>query len=125
MFTRVIVITLLSTTLFAGDWEKLGARTVKMHAEFDTITVGAHDGTFDKIKIKVRKNGIQFLDVKVHFANGSVQDVALKDFIAAGSESRVIDLVGDDRTIKKVVFKYKSNKKNLKGKAIVELWGRH
>lgn len=120
-----LLLVLTQPALAGGGWEKLGSRTVKLKSESDSIHVGVYEGHFDKIKLKVRKNGVHFLDVKVHYANGSVQDIAVRGFIKKGGESRVIDLKGENRTIKRVTFRYKSNNKNLKGKAIVELWGRH
>jgi len=111
--------------LAGGKWEFLGERTVKLVSDKDTIHVTGVEGTFRKIKLAVKKNGVHFIDLKVHFANGQVYDVAMKSFIKAGHETRVIDLPGKARIIKKVVLRYKANSKNRKGRAVVRLWGRH
>lgn len=110
-----------------GKWERLGERQVKWRAERDTIMVTAAEGRFTALKFKVRTADIHMLDMKVHFANGDVQDVGLRFKIAAGSESRVIDLPGNKRVIKKVVFVYKKSGGALKRlkRAFVALWGRH
>ncbi|CAM2068997.1 hypothetical protein SCOR_26750 [Sulfidibacter corallicola] len=115
----------VSAPVFAGDWDNLGRREVKNRAERDQITVTRKDGRFSKIKLKVLKSGVTFYDVKIHFGNGEVFDVSLRDFIKAGGETRVIDLPGKKRIIKKVVFVYKSKAKRKKNRATVVLYGRH
>ena len=121
----VLVMLLICVTVAqAGDWEKLGKRTVKHRTERDVIHVGAKVGTFKAIKMTVKKSGIHILDMKVHFMNGDVFDVKIRKLIPRGGETRVIDLPGVNRKIEKVVFWYKSLKKNDK-KAKIRLWGKH
>ncbi len=103
-------------------WVKLGERTVNHTVDRDEIVVSARKGVFRKIKLKVRRRRVTFRSVKVHFANGDVQDVNLRHEIPAGGETRNIDLKGKDRVITKVVFWYDT--KSAGGKrAIVQLWG--
>ncbi len=126
-FALFLILGLATSPLAASGakWQKLGSKTVKLRAEQDTLLVGAHEGHFDKIKIKVRKNGIHFIDIKVHYANGAIEDFKVKGFIEKGGETRSIDLNGRNRVIKKIVMKYKSNTHNKKGKSLIEVWGRH
>jgi hypothetical protein len=124
MVSFVVVMLLISMAVVrAGDWKKLGARNVKHRTERDVILVGAKEGTFKAIKFTVRKSGIHLLDMKVHFMNGDVIDVEIRNFIPAGGETRVIDLPGVNRRIEKVVFWYKSLKKKDK-EARIRLWGK-
>ncbi|RMG14263.1 MAG: hypothetical protein D6731_10615 [Planctomycetota bacterium] len=120
--------------LHVGRWERLGARQVDWRADRDTIAVTAKDGRFTKLKFSVQGAPIHMLDMKVHFGDGSVQDVPLRFDIPKGGESRVIDLAGNRRVIRKVVFVYKTKsgarpgrrvRALLRGKATVTLWGRH
>ena len=104
------------------DWKHLGMRTVALSADRDVIGVGAKEGLFKAIKLTVRKSGIHFMDMKVHFRNGDVIDVEIRNLIPAGGETRVIDLPGANRYIDKVVFWYKSTERNPQ-KAVVKLWG--
>ena len=121
----ILVLLMCSTVLFAQapKWKLLGTKVVKFRTERDVIVVGADEGVYKKIKLTVRKSGIRIKDMKVHFANGDVFDVKIRNFIPAGGETRVIDLPGKNRIIKKVVFWYKSTKKNSK-RATVRLFGR-
>ncbi len=103
-------------------WVKLGERTVNHAVDRDEIVVSAKKGVFRKIKLKVKRRKVTFRSVKVHFANGAVQDVTLRRAIPAGGETRTIDLEGKDRVIKKVVFWYETT--SVQGKrAKVQLLG--
>ena len=88
------------------EWKRLGKRTVKFSTDRDVIRVAEKEGTFRAIKLKIRKSGVNMLDLKVHFQNGGVFDVKVRSIIPAGGETRVINLPGADRRIEKVVFWY-------------------
>lgn len=108
----------------AGDWDFLGSRKVNHAVDRDEIAVTGRDGTFKRIKLLVRDLEVTFRDVKVHYANGDVQDIKLSRKIPAGGETRVIDLNGNNRVIRKVVFWY--NTSRVRGKrATVQLYGKH
>ncbi len=112
----------LALTPTPMKWVKLGERTVNHTVDRDEIVVKAKKGVFRKIKLKVKHRKVTFRDVKVHFANGAVQDVNLRREIPAGGETRTIDLEGKNRVIKKVVFWY--NTTSVRGKrAKVQLLG--
>ena len=105
-------------------WEKLGARKVKYTIDRDEILVTRMDGMFTAIKIKVLKAPIDMMKCTIHFGNGQTQEVAMRNTIRAGGETRVIDIPGGARVIKKVVFWY-DTKNAARRRATVELWGRH
>ena len=122
--TLTILVFLAALPAAAEDWELLGEKTVERRAERDEIVVTGKEGTFSKIKLRVRVAGVEFKDVKVHFGNGEIHDVELRRAIPAGSETREIDLPGKRRVIRKVVFLYKT-RPGVKRRAVVTLWGRH
>jgi len=129
--TVAFVVLTLFGVLVAGaasaaknDWEPLGTRNVTDKLDHDTIVVTAAEGTFTKLQVRVREAPVQFRSMKVHFANGETQDVALKDVIRPGKASRVIDLPGAARVIKSVDFVYDAQTLGKKG-AVVRLFGRH
>jgi len=121
----LLIIVLFVTAVLAnpGVWKKLGKRTVKFTVDRDVIQSGVREGTFPKIKLKVKKSGVHFRDVKVHFQNGTIFDVKIRKWIPKNGETRVIDLPGKNRIIDKVVFWYDSGGRNAK-RALVELWAR-
>jgi hypothetical protein len=107
-----------------GPWEMLGMRKVNYGLDHDEIMVTRAEGVFTALKIKVKKAPINFHKLVVHFGNGETEELELRNNFSAGSESRVIDLPGNKRVIRKVEFWYDT--KNLAArKGIIEVWGRH
>ncbi len=118
-------------TVAKDKWVLLGERKVDFKAESDVIKVTATEGVFKKIQLRVKGRGVQFIDLKVTFGNGETHDVKIRKVIEKGGQTRVIDLPGKDRVIRKVVMTYRSvvtmktkGKKNATGKAHVRLFGR-
>lgn len=114
----------VSGNLVAQRWEHLGSAKVHGHVDHDEIWVTATQGDFKAIKLFVENEGIQFERVVVHFGNGGKEVLELRDFIPAGGETRVMDLPGRDRVIRRVEFYYKSNA-STKTKSKVVLYGRN
>ena len=112
-FTAFVLTTGLGTifgqaAFAAGDWEKLGCRSVGFAVDRDTIHVGRSGSPYKKIKLRVRLAPIEFYKVRVVFGNGGTQDIAIQQVVAAGSESYPIDLKGNARGIEKVNLFYRT-----------------
>ena len=108
----------------ARPWELLGVKKVNYGLDRDEIDVTASEGMFTGIKLKVKQSPINMHRLAVHFGNGEVQEFELRENFRAGSESRILDLPGNRRVIRKIVIWYDT--KNLAvGKGLVEVWGRH
>jgi hypothetical protein len=105
-----------------GRWRLIGERAVTDRVDHDVITVTRTRGQWNAIKIMVHKHAVQFRSVKVIYANGTVQDIELRNVIPAGGESRVIDLRGSDRTIQRIEMVYDAQ--SLGGQALVKVFGR-
>jgi len=99
----------------------LGERIVTDRLDHDTIVVTGARGQFRGLQFRVKDRAVQFHDVKVYFANGQVQDVALREVIRPGSSSRVINLEGANRTIQRIEFWYDAQ--SLGGRARVRVYG--
>ena len=102
----------------SASWERLGCKQVGFHVDRDTLKVGRKDGSFAKIKMKVKSAPIEFFGARVVFGNGGKQDIKFNQIVKAGSESRPIDLKGDERGISQIVLLYRSIP-TFKGKAEV------
>jgi len=87
-------------------WELIGERIVSDRVDHDTIVVTRAEGTFEALQIRVHQRPVQFRSLKIHFANGDVQSVELRDRIPAGGRSRVIDVEGGDRAIRTLELVY-------------------
>jgi hypothetical protein len=103
-------------------WDKLGERWVEGKVDRDVIGVGARDGKFQQVMLVVEKSAVEIYDLSITFGDGSTFSPETRLVFGNGSSSRVIDLPGEKRVIRKVEFKYG----NLPGggRAQVELWAR-
>ena len=108
-----------------GRWEALGQLNVTDRADHDTLTVTRAKGGYEAIKFEVRRRGVDFHRVVIHFANGDDQRVEMRNSIAAGGESRVIDLEGRERIIRSIEFWYDARSAGRGGPAMVRVVGRH
>jgi len=101
----------------------LGERSASLAADHDSIGVTAARGDFRAIKLAVRNAPIRFYRIEVVYGNGVPEKIELRELIPAGGETRVIDLHGGERVIKRVDFWYET--KSLGGKrASIRLFGR-
>lgn len=105
------------------DWVKLGSRIVNMQADHDEILVTASEGVFTKVRLNILKAPIFLKNMNIVFGNGANKNVVFNKKFPAGSFTRVIDLTGNKRIIKKVKLNYKSVPVG-KGKAVVTLFGK-
>src|SRR5258706_16019379 len=92
----------------ARGFEFLGATEVSFKVDHVIIHVGRQDGRFRAIQLRVKKRDVEFLDLKVTYANGQPDDIPVRSLIRAGGETRVIDLAGRDRFIRDVQLTYKA-----------------
>lgn len=97
-----------------SEWKILGITTVKDGLDKDEVKVKLGQGQLSTIKIKVRVAPLEMNKFEIQFRNGQKQNVLIRKNFSKGSESRAIDLKGDKRFIKKVIFWY--NKKKLTNK---------
>lgn len=106
-----------------ASWDRLGAREVDGKLDRDAIAVTSDDGQFTAIQLKVENSSLVLSDLKITFANGEVFEPKTRLVFEKDSKSRVIDLPGNRRAIRRVEFRYG----NLPGggKAKIELSGRH
>lgn len=108
-----------------GDgWEKLGTKVVDMKADHDVLMVTHHEGFYKKVKFVIRKAPIYLKNINIIFGNGENKNVVFNKRFNAGTTTRIIDLPGNKRIIKKIKFNYKTIN-NGKGKAVLVAWGKH
>ena len=103
-------------------WRFIADKNVHFGVDRDVIHVTGNDN-YRQLKLKITNAPLKMLDMKVHFDNGDVFDVSLRSQIRQGGESRVIDLPGGSRSIRRIEFWY-STAGVLKGTARVAVWGR-
>lgn len=105
-----------------GGWRYLGDKWVNFGVDHDELLLGNIKDDFRQIRLRVTDGPLHVMDMKVHFDNGSVQDVPLRSLIRQGQQSRVIDLDGGLRHLQKISFWYETVGYR-KGRARVAVWG--
>ncbi|MGH1351968.1 MAG: hypothetical protein ACRBBN_14345 [Methyloligellaceae bacterium] len=118
----LFVITTASSS-FSASWEHLGTRKVDLAKDRDIVAVGRSKGKFRNLQFRVKGNHVYFKRVTIFFGNGSRQTLVLNQRVMEGAVSSPIDLKGDARYIKKIVFDYKRIA-NFRGRAFVSVYGR-
>jgi hypothetical protein len=107
-----------------GKWEVLGSKVVNFQADHDEIIVTAYEGTFKRIKFKVLQAPIYVKNFRVIYGNGTSDNFVVNRHFKAGHDSRVIDLTGRNRIIKKININYKTVQVG-KGRAKIVVFGKH
>ena len=107
----------------AASWERLGARDVDFKGDRDTIEVGRSEGRFKQLQIRVKDAPIEISNMVVTFTNDQKFSPDLRHRFNEGTGSRVIDLPGERRAIRRIDFRYKSINRR-EGKGRVEVYAR-
>lgn len=113
-----------ASTNKASEWFFLGDKKVGFGVDHDVINFGNWKDDVRQLKLKVTEGPLKMISMKVHFDNGSTQNVELRNRFVQGSESRVIDMDGGLRHLTKVEFWYET-KGFAKGRSRVSLYGRY
>jgi hypothetical protein len=131
--TRRILVACLGMALFSGsalagnangEWVRLGSVNAGHDADHDRITVtGPHDN-FRKLKFKVKNASLTMRQVVVTYDDGVPEKLDVKENLAAGAETRVIDLHGGKRSVRTIEF-WHETKGNKGDKAEVVAFGQH
>lgn len=105
------------------EWVHLGNMKVNWGIDKDVLEVGRNEGSFSKLKIKVRGGDVNMRKMMVTYGNGNTENIPLKFNFKKGAESRIIDLKGKKRKLKKITFWY-DTKNRSKRKATVHVAGK-
>ena len=129
-FTALLAVTMFSVfTSFKpaettnAEWKFIGDKSVRFGVDRDVIHCGNANDDFRQVKLKVTDGPVKILDMKIYFDNDEVQDVSIRKHIRQGDESRLIDLTGGLRHLKKIEFWYET-RGFARGRSRVAVWGR-
>ena len=106
-------------------WVLLGAQKADMtRNDSDVFQVGRRMGAFRAIRIVARNHAVSINFMRIRYANGEREDVAVPRNLRGGEASQPILLGGSERTIEAIELNCRSGF-NLRGEAIVEVWAQH
>ncbi len=112
-----------TSSTIANDWVRLGSKKVDFKLDRDIMQVGIADGRFAKLKLVVSGGSLNMHKMVVLYGNGSKEEIEVRHNFNGLSTTRVIDLNGNKRIIKKIMFIY-DTKNASKRKAKVHVFGR-
>ena len=72
---------------------------------------------------EVEKNDLEMIKVQVTYGNGKSDVIPLRHFFKEGSRSRIIDLPGGKRIIRRITFFYKTTGQLVEGRAVIKVYG--
>ena len=106
-----------------GTWRLIGQTQADHAQDHDTIIVKGPYDNFRKIKFRVTDAPLNMQRMVVTYDNGTPDNIEIRQNIAQGSESRVIDLRGvGQRRLRRIDFWY-DTQGFLHGKADVTVFG--
>lgn len=100
-----------------------GAQYVGFGVDRDVIRVGPEIGKFDRIRLRVLDNDIHINEMKILYANGESDDLAVNADIPKNSRTNWIDLNGK-RFIREIQLSYRS-RPSFNGQARIEVFGQY
>lgn len=124
VFSLTTSFTTTKTVSKLGEWFFLEDKKVGFGVDHDVINFGNWRDDVGQVKIKVTEGPLKMYKMKIHFDNGTTQEVELRNRFTQGSESRLIDMDGGLRHLTKIEFWYET-KGFLKGKSRIAVWGRN
>ena len=89
-----------------GGWVKLGTQTVSPGADYDELNITEATESFNRLKIKVLKAPVYIRNIHVIYEDNTSEGHIIKRNFKKGEASRILDLVGYERIIKKVIVNY-------------------
>lgn len=98
-----------------------GSATVGFGVDRDVIKVGKEIGQFDRIRLRVLDNDIFLRSLRVVYADGQSDEVAIDADIKKNTLTKWLNLKGD-RFISEIIMNYRS-RPNVSGRAFVEVYG--
>jgi hypothetical protein len=113
---------LLPAAARADQWETLGSRRVDFRLDHDVIPVTAAEGVFTSLRFEVEAGDLEMFNVRVVFGDGSAFSPDTRLVFREGSRSRIIDLPGTARIIRRIEFSYRSTLR--RGAATIVVLGR-
>ena len=103
-------------------WHKIGQLTASFKMEKEELIVMGAD-KFKSIKIKVVDAPIHITYLEIYYESGDMETITFNTDLKAGEESKVYNLKGIEKELKKVVFYYGTMANQKSDKATVEVYG--
>ncbi|MEO6315574.1 MAG: hypothetical protein ABIU63_16195 [Chitinophagaceae bacterium] len=105
-----------------AKWFYIATTEVRLSGERDVVNLNSRD-IFRAIKFNVTRNALEVFDLSVVFDNGRAQKFTVRNIFQPGTGSRVLDLPGNKRRIRSLVFTYRTRGHLFSQRAHVMIYG--
>jgi hypothetical protein len=106
-------------------WVLFGSQTVKGFGDRDSIKVGADAGEFESIAFRALQNDIYLREITIVYGNGRKDKRTINLIVPKGHGTKVIDLKGKGRVIRRIDFLYQPANKGLRRSARLQAYGQY
>jgi hypothetical protein len=93
---------------YRGEWVELGCKEVSFRVDRDVLPVGRSEGRFYAIRLYARGGAVEMLNLRVIYANGDPDNIAVRHVLDRGERTRPLDLRGRARSIRNIEMVYRA-----------------
>lgn len=119
----IVVAIMVAGTAVAGDWQKLGKKTVVFGNTEDSASVSAKGDAVSQIAFKISGDWVRLNQVTLNFGDGSTQMIDDMESVRPGLTSEAIAIDGGPKTITSFDFSYQAASSSRQGRATVTALG--
>jgi len=119
----VIAAMLVAGAAAAGDWQKLGKKTVVFGNSEETASITAKGDAVSQVAFKISGDWVRLNQVTLNFDNGSTQIIEDMESVRPGLTSDAIEIDGGSKTITSIIFSYQATSSARQGRATVIVLG--
>jgi len=124
MFVMFVVVAMLvAGAAAAGDWQKLGKKTVVFGNTEEAASISAKGDAVSQIAFKISGEWVRLNQITLNFADGSTQTINDLEKVKPGLTSAAIAIEGGPKTITSIDFSYQAASSSRQGRATVIMLG--
>lgn len=119
----VIAAMLVAGSAVAGDWQKLGKKTVAFGDAEDTSTISVKGVAISQIAFKTGGDWLRLTEVILTFDDGSSQTIEDLKGVKPGVISEGVTVDGGPKTLTSIEFSFQAASSGKQGRATVSALG--
>ncbi len=119
----VVAAMLVAGAAAAGDWQKLGKKTIVFGNTEDSASIAAKGEAVSQIAFKFGGDWVCLNQVTLNFADGSTQTIDEVEKVKPGRTGDAIAIDGGAKTITSIDISYQAASSSSQGRATVTALG--
>lgn len=119
----VIAMLLVAGSVAAGDWSKLGKKTVVFGNEVKTAAISVDGEAVEQIAFKISGDWVLLTEATLNFGDGSSQKLEDIEKVKPGMTGSGIPIDGGPKVVSSIDFSYKAASGSKQGRATITAVG--